>query len=815
MIKYIVSFLFLFALCQASLQAQTMHYENQVIEKLDVVVEQLPTGADFDRAGVQARIKTRAGDVFSHATFDSDLKTLAKEFDRVVPKLESINGKLYITLRIWPKPMIRTINWNGNERIKTKYLLKELGISPGTVFDRQAFNKAFHKLKAYYVKQGFFEAEINYHVSLDSLANEVDITITIQEGRAGKIKQIVFQGFSPCEQSEILDLIATKTYKLVLSWLNNEGLYNEEAIQHDQFVIINYLHNKGHADAKVRIEVSEAKQRDRIIVTIIAERGEPYYFGKITIQGNTLFSDEEIWNQVTICTGEPYSPEELQETRRYITEYYGRCGYIDAIIDFEPKLDCENGIYDVDLKIEEGAQFRVGMIKVYGNTCTQTRIILHETLLIPGEVFNIDKLQKTEQRLKNIGFFKNVNVYAVKTEGTSLLGGSYRDVHVEVEETNTGSFNTSFGFSTSEALFGSVGITERNFNYQGLAYLWEDGFRLIRGGGEYLHLGATFGTKSRKYELSWAKPYFMDTPWIVGFDIENSRTSYLSRHYTINATGLTLHTGYQVNPFLRTGWHYRLRDTHIQLSSDIDKHHEHEKLREHLRKAETPKERQQIRKSFKQQMEGINALRHQAKHAGLVSAVGTTLTYDSTDSPTMPTEGLKSRLAAEVAGVGGYHSFMGLSYLNAQYYPLHDCGVIKLRGDIRFLVPYGKTHFQTIPIDERLFLGGDTMVRGYRPWKLGKEFDKGDPEGGLSLQYYSIEYNYYLAKWSDVFCFFDAGQLSTRPFHFGRLYYSAGFGVRLKTLPGVPPVTLGMGFPINPKHRSQVKKFFFQLGGTF
>lgn len=815
MIKHIVSLFFFVAVCQASLYAQTMHYENQVIEKLDVVVEQLPSGADCDRAAILARIKTRAGDVFSHATFDSDLKTLARDFDRAIPKLESINGKLYITLRIWPKPMIRTITWEGNERIKTKHLQKELGISPGAVFDRQAFNKAFHKLKAYYVKKGFFEAEINYNISLDSLANEVDIAITIQEGRAGKIKRIEFCGFTPEEECEILDMIVTKTYKLILSWFNNEGLYNEEAIQHDQFTILNYLHNRGYADARVRIEVNEANQCDRIVVTIIAERGEPYYFGNITIQGNTLFSDEEIWNQVTICTGEPYSPEELQETRRYITEYYGRCGYIDAIVDFEPKLNPDCRIYDVDLKIEEGAQFHVGMIKVFGNCCTQTRVILHETLLIPGEVFNIEKLQKTEERLKNIGFFKNVNVYAVKSEGASTLGGCYRDVHVEVEETNTGSFNTSFGFSTSEALFGSIGITERNFNYQGLGYLWSDGLRLIRGGGEYLHLGATFGTKSRKYELSWAKPYFMDTPWIIGFDIENSRTSYLSRHYTINATGFTLHTGYQVNPFLRTGWHYRLRDTHIQLSSDIDKHHEHEKLRKHLREAKNQKERHRIRQAFKHQMEGIHALRHQAKHAGLVSAVGTTLSYDSTDSPTMPTEGLKSRLAAEVAGVGGYHSFMGLSYLNAQYIPVHDRGVVKFRGDIRFLVPYGKTHFQTIPIDERLFLGGDTMVRGYRPWKLGKEFDKGDPEGGLSLQYYSAEYNYYLAKWSDLFCFFDAGQLSTRPFHFGRLYYSAGFGIRLKTLPGVPPVTLGMGFPINYKHRSQVKKFFFQLGGTF
>src|SRR5262249_51948182 len=198
-----------------------------------------PSGANFDIEAVLARIKTRAGEMFSHAIFDNDLKTLAQDFDRVIPKLESLNGKLYITLRIWPKPLIRSIQWAGNVRIKTKYLRKELGIDPGAVFDRQAFNKAFHKLKAYYVKNGFFEAELDYTVTLDPLANEVDIQISICEGRAGKIKEIMFCGFTPEEECRLVDLMVTKTYNCFLSWFNNEGIYNEDAIQHDQFTILN------------------------------------------------------------------------------------------------------------------------------------------------------------------------------------------------------------------------------------------------------------------------------------------------------------------------------------------------------------------------------------------------------------------------------------------------------------------------------------------------------------------------------------------------------------------------------------------------
>lgn len=130
MIKYVASLFIVFVLCQASLFAQSMQYENQIIEKIDVVVEQLPSGADFDTAAVLARIKTHAGDMFAHITFDSDLKALAQEFDRVIPKLESINGKLYITLRIWPKPMIRTITWGAMSGSKRNIYRKSWAFLP-------------------------------------------------------------------------------------------------------------------------------------------------------------------------------------------------------------------------------------------------------------------------------------------------------------------------------------------------------------------------------------------------------------------------------------------------------------------------------------------------------------------------------------------------------------------------------------------------------------------------------------------------------------------------------------------------------------
>lgn len=42
-------------------------------------------------------------------------------------------------------------------------------------------------------------------------------------------------------------------------------------------------------------------------------------------------------------------------------------------------MNCEQ-VYSVDLTIEEGEKYYVGMVKVFGNCTTQTNVILHETL---------------------------------------------------------------------------------------------------------------------------------------------------------------------------------------------------------------------------------------------------------------------------------------------------------------------------------------------------------------------------------------------------------------------------------------------------
>ncbi|MBM3198061.1 MAG: outer membrane protein assembly factor BamA, partial [Chlamydiae bacterium] len=610
--------------------------------------------------------------------------------------------------------------------------------------------------------------------------------IDVQEGRSGKIADIMFEGFSKAEQSTLLDMIYTKKYNLFLSWLTGSGIYQEEALEQDQLTIGNYLQNQGYADAKVKISIEEAPQEGKIIIKIQANRGELYHFGKIAFQGNHIFSDQEIEEQFVARPGSIYSPEKLRLSSQNIKDLYGRKGYIEANVQYETRQVPGQLLYAVEFLISEGEQYKIGLIHVTGNTQTKTSVILRESLLVPGEIFDSAKLKATQQRLESIGYFKNVNVYAVRTQDDVLLGDNYRDVYIEVEETTTGNISLFFGFSSADSIFGGLDFAETNFNYQGIPRIFTEGLSALRGGGEFLRARASFGTKQNSYTLSWMTPYFRDTLWRVGLDSSYASSELQAKDYYTNTISGSAFASYPLNSLWTFGSKYRIKQTLTHVKSDA------------------PSQEKQ-----------------QAGHDGLLSAVSSSITFDSTDSALKPRKGFRSFIEGEFAGVGGDTAFLRLRYINSYYTPLWRRGTMKYRFDLQFLEPVLKTHSPNdVFVSERFFLGGENSVRGYKAFHLGPIFKDShgkasvDPKGGISSTLLSMEYLQEVMKMLDLFAFIDAGALSMHRFTIPQLRFTYGVGARIDLLNRIPLV-LGVGFPVNPLHKKQVENFFFSMGGQF
>lgn len=789
-----LSFLFFCCLFSLGTLVNNSHlcaqeYVAPRVVSIEIAPQNLNANTTFNTNEVMTKIQTKCGALFSQNEFDDDLKKLAAEYDRVEPYLSYDEEGISILLNIWFKPVIRTITFSGNVKLPTDALMKELEVTAGDLFDREKFCTGFNKMKAYYIKKGYFEADLAFEVvSLPGDA-EIDIIISADEGRAGYIVKIEFVGFTSCEEDELRDLIMTRKYFPYLSWYNGRGIYHPEMIEHDRGTVLSYLQNEGFADAMVTVSLRECSAKNRVVLTFEADRGPCYSFGSISLLGNCLFSLEELQSCFAIYENYAYSPEGLRTTIQALRDKYGACGYIDVAIDTQLSLHPEAPIYDVSIVIEEGNPYLVGMVRVFGNCITQTRVILNETLLCPGEVFDLRKLEGTEARLTNTAYFSDVNTYAVRT---SRNEEGYRDVYIEVEEQDTGNLGIFFGFNSLQHIFGGIDVTENNFNALGIFDLPSRGPRALRGGGEYLHLKTSIGKRETSYLLQWTIPYFLDSPWILGFDLEKVYNRELSRGYEVKTYGGDVHATYIQNDFLKYDFYYRARHSSVS-----------------VRGKNNPPE-----------------LNQEAGIHGFISAVGSTLIYDSTDRPRRPTQGFRSRFLYEFAGVGGNFDFMKFFYLNTYYYPVSRNGVLKFRADLQFIHAWGHTRPKTLPLSEKLYLGGDNTVRGYRPFIIGPKFGPNEPAGGVSAYLLSEEYQYNLldSPCLDLFVFVDAGYVSASEFTLGRPNASFGAGIRIEALKNMP-MTIGYGIPLQPTETQIVngkkiffdnaQRFFFTFGGTF
>lgn len=723
------------------------------------------------------KLKTKQGYLFSQTAFDADLKMLAEEFDWVEPQFTLEKDQVHLTLHLWPKPLIHSIIWEGNQAYSSKKLERELEILPRTVFDRKKFNENFSKVKQFYTKKGYFESSLSYQVVPIENTNKVDIVIHVKEGRLGRVQDIIYKGLSKSEIRQLQGKLHIKRYRPLTSWLTGAGYLQEELLDQDQMILLNYFQEKGYADAKVDISTLDDPKSNQMIVQVLVYRGPIYYFGTIRMEGNTLFSTEEILKKLSAQKGETYSPEKIHNSLQAIKDLYGNKGYIDTQIQYESYLKEDSPTFYLDLSIQENQPYKIGLIHILGNHQTHTNVILRESLLVPGEVFDSRKLKATQTRLENIGYFKSVNVFAIKPCEEGGPDNRYRDVFIEVDETTTGSMSLFLGFSTADDIYGGLDCTERNFNIRGFGTLFSKGLSSLRGGGEFFHARASLGKKQNNYFITWMDPYFQDSLWRIGFELSKTSSKLQSREYDTDTYGITLFTSYPITNYWTYGLKYRFRHTETDVKKDAGKN-----------------------------IQNID-------QSGILSALGTSLSYDSTDNSYKPHQGIRSSLESEIAGLGGKFKFFKLGYHNSVYFPVTCKTTLKFRGNLNFLQPLWGNIEQRIPISEKFFLGGEGTVRGYKPYILGPKKD-GEPIGGVTSALVSGEYNLEVLPIFDIFAFMDGGSVSEHPFTPKKLRWSVGIGARIEVMQRTP-IIIGYGYPINPKTPSDREKFFFSMGGQF
>jgi outer membrane protein insertion porin family len=139
--------------------------------------------------------------------------------------------------------------------------------------------------------------------------------------------------------------------------------------------------------------------------------------------------------------------------------------------------------------------------------------------------------------------------------------------------------------------------------------------------------------------------------------------------------------------------------------------------------------------------------------------------HNTVDSPIFPNQGKRLTAAIDLAVLGGNTQFYK-PRLEAIWFKRHlPRTSVGLRGQWEYITPVGRT--ESLPIFERLFLGGEYSVRGFDIRSIGPTVP-GSPVvlGGNKSLLFNAEYLISIVSQVRIVLFFDAGQVRDFGEHF-------------------------------------------------
>jgi outer membrane protein insertion porin family len=302
---------------------------------------------------------------------------------------------------------------------------------------------------------------------------------------------------------------------------------------------------RGYIDFQVvRDTMIVDRKNGKALVQIEVNEGPQYRVGQFIVEGNHRFPIDEVmrfypFNDYTpslptqakrlIGLGDDATPKGVFDKSKWEDAFnslktaYSNEGYIYAdlrpVVDRRVGKDSADHVVDLRWVIDEKAPAIINRIEIAGNDYTVESCIRDQLSIIPGDVYNQDRLIRSWQSIGNMGFFETP-VPPPDTRPANEQGDV--DIIFNVKEKRTG--NVNFGASVGQGLGvgGFIGLDQPNLFG-----------RCKRGSLQW-----QFGRYVNDFNLSYTDPTLRQTR------VSGTVSAYRSQaRYTVADLGRSLRTG--------------------------------------------------------------------------------------------------------------------------------------------------------------------------------------------------------------------------------------------------------------------------------
>ena len=725
-------------------------------ENLSVVSIDVAGNSRVDGTSIKGALGWKVGDIWEPADLTANVKKIYEmgTFKRV--SIEDSQNELGIALivRVEEFPMIRGINFSGNDKIDVPDLKQVLGLKSFGFFDPAKLSAEEKALADLYREKGYFEAQVESQVKEDEKG--VQILFEIVEGKKTNIRELDVLGNSALKDKEVLKVMQTKEIG-PFSFIFGGAAYKPLLLDDDlKRVHLLYMEH-GYLDIQATGPEVRIHPEGGLYVSVRVEEGAQYTVGAFEFSGDWSELPEDRRKDLDLKTGDVFARGKMLRDINMLENTIKDKGYAWARVDPRMQKNPETGIVDLNLVLTRGELVKIRRVRISGNYKTRDYVIRREVRLLEGDIFNQKLVEDTRRFVRALGFFDSVVV------NVENVGPGEADIIVNVEEGSTGTISAGIALSSQDGLLGSFSLAKAN----------------IFGRGQELKFSIELGTEITTFSVSFTEPRLFSSRYSFGTDIFRARRDFTT--YTQDSKGGSARVGYRYSDFssILLRYQYVVYDV-FDISSDA------------------------------------GLLIRDQEGETITSSITASYRYDSRDLPMDARDGLYTTLSSEIAGgiLGGTNDFWRNVFEASWFKTIMGDLIGSIHSEVGVITPYNGSD---IPVTERFFMGGLYSLRGFDYRSVGPKDLQGDPLGGDKSFLVNMEAVYPIVKEANLrgVVFFDVGNVwgPWEDPEFSDLRTGAGFGFRWFSPMGV--LRLELGFNLDPEQGEIQPGWQFSVGALF
>ena len=716
---------------------------------------------------VFASLPVRVGDTYNDEKGSGAINALFSLGLFKDVRLET-NGNVLVVV-VEERPTVADVEFVGTKEFDKdtlKKAMRDVGLVEGRPFDKALADRAEQELKRQYINKSLYGAEIVTTVTPIE-RNRVNLTFSVTEGDAAKIKEINIVGNKAFSASTLKGQFDLDTGGW-LSWYTKSDRYARNKLNADLEALRAYYLSRGYLEFRIdSTQVAISPDKQDISVTINVTEGERFVVSNVKLEGNYLDKDNEFKSLVTIKPGEAFNADDVAQTTKAFTDYFGNFGYAFARVESRPEIDRATNQVTLVLQADPARRAYVRKINISGNNKTRDEVLRREFRQLESSWYDGDKIKLSRDRVDRLGYFTDVNVEIQEVAGSP----DQVDLMVSMVEKPTGSLTLGAGFSSAEKVSLSFGIKQEN----------------VFGSGNYLGIDVNTSKYNRTLVLSTTNPYFTQDGISRTLDLyHRSSKPYQDQggNYELVTQGASVRFGV---PFSET-------DT-VFFGGGLE------------------------RTTIKPGTNMPAVYLAYAEEFGYTSlAVPLTIGWsrDSRDSALVPNSGLYQRLNSEWS-VAGDARYLRANYQIQQYIPLNKQFTLAFNGE----AGWGKgLNGQPFPVFKNFYSGGLGSVRGFDQGTLGPRDVTGSSIGGpkkitLNAEVIAPFPGAGNDKTLRIFAFTDVGNVFGEDQKLTVSDLRASVGVGLSWISPIGPLRIAFANPVRKQAGDRIQKLQFQIGTSF